>query len=726
MRRSCSDLPVTPLLAACALAVLLLAPTAATAQLTYTLDQTLPFGPGFDFNNAIVPIADVDGDGDLDLNPGYLYLNDGAGNFTTDGFEWGQTWFADFDGDGVLDIFRCDRLCQQGAEFWRRTGPATFSLWGTSPVGFQLGGTKWARQIGDLDGDGDADLVGRRNNSTNIWVLLSNGDGTFVLTQFQAPWPTAGVSLGDNDADGDLDLFVIPSNFPSPRDGIVYENDGSGSFTEFGPLPLPCGGCTTQVPSNFGDMNGDGFVDMIQFSGGSSYLRFGNGVDPLSQAPPVVGIFPGNVLLDVDFDGDLDSLGPSVYFNDGTGRGQGGLVLPGASGATNYGDLDGDGDFDAISGNGRIFLASGVELDSDGDGVNDADDNCPDVANPEQTDTDLDGAGDACDDDDDGDGVLDGADNCPFTPNPDQIDLDGDGLGDLCDADLDGDTVCDDPAIQINCTGGPDNCPFDPNPFQTDTDGDGAGDECDEDDDNDGVCDTAVDGAACAAGPDNCPTVANPDQSDAPDGDGIGDVCDADDDNDGANDDFDNCPLTANPDQNDTDGNGAGDACDDDDDGDGVLDGDDNCQFVANPDQADADGDFIGDACNDAYDIDGDDWADELDNCPEWPNSDQADLDGDGVGDACDPDIDGDGVGNGDDLCEGTPAGGVVLPDNGCTVEQLAPCDGPRGTTTAWKNHGKYVSAVAHATREFVREGLMTSQERDDIVSAAARSSCGK
>lgn len=77
--------------------------------------------------------------------------------------------------------------------------------------------------------------------------------------------------------------------------------------------------------------------------------------------------------------------------------------------------------------------------DEDDDGVVDADDNCPLIANPEQTDTDDNGIGDACDDDDDGDGVDDTPDNCPLTPNADQADMDLDTIGDVCDADMDGD-----------------------------------------------------------------------------------------------------------------------------------------------------------------------------------------------------------------------------------------------------------------------------------------------
>jgi hypothetical protein len=71
--------------------------------------------------------------------------------------------------------------------------------------------------------------------------------------------------------------------------------------------------------------------------------------------------------------------------------------------------------------------------DSDGDGVPDVNDNCVSTPNPDQLDTDGDGAGNACDADDDNDGVLDGADNCPLVSNPNQADFDLDGIGDTCD-----------------------------------------------------------------------------------------------------------------------------------------------------------------------------------------------------------------------------------------------------------------------------------------------------
>jgi hypothetical protein len=109
--------------------------------------------------------------------------------------------------------------------------------------------------------------------------------------------------------------------------------------------------------------------------------------------------------------------------------------------------------------------------DVDDDGVNDLYDNCPGVANPGQSDFDLDGTGDACDvcptdapDDSDGDGICDTHDPCPNNPTPDCS---------VCDELSGSDT--DEDGVDDRC----DNCPAEANPAQEDSDRDGWGDACD-------------------------------------------------------------------------------------------------------------------------------------------------------------------------------------------------------------------------------------------------------
>jgi hypothetical protein len=78
--------------------------------------------------------------------------------------------------------------------------------------------------------------------------------------------------------------------------------------------------------------------------------------------------------------------------------------------------------------------------DNDGDGIDDALDNCPSVANAAQGDVDGDGLGDSCD-------------NCPIVENPGQENFDGDLKGDDCDSDDDNDGLSEDDYT--------DPCPFD-------------------------------------------------------------------------------------------------------------------------------------------------------------------------------------------------------------------------------------------------------------------------
>ena len=86
-------------------------------------------------------------------------------------------------------------------------------------------------------------------------------------------------------------------------------------------------------------------------------------------------------------------------------------------------------------------------------------------------------------------------------------------------------------------------------------------------------------------------------------------------------------------------------------------------------------------------------------------------------------DADGDGVPDSLDQCPDTPAGAIVNAD-GCSIDQLAPCNGPASGGT-WKNHGQYVSTIAQVAEAFLDDGLITEEEKDAIVASAAQSNCG-
>lgn len=87
-------------------------------------------------------------------------------------------------------------------------------------------------------------------------------------------------------------------------------------------------------------------------------------------------------------------------------------------------------------------------------------------------------------------------------------------------------------------------------------------------------------------------------------------------------------------------------------------------------------------------------------------------------------DQDFDGVPDSVDQCPDTPPCTIVDAD-GCSIDQLVPCEGP-ATGGTWRNHGQYVSAVAHVANDFRAQGLITDEQRADIVSQAAQSDCGK
>jgi hypothetical protein len=68
----------------------------------------------------------------------------------------------------------------------------------------------------------------------------------------------------------------------------------------------------------------------------------------------------------------------------------------------------------------------------------------------------------------------------------------------------------------------------------------------------------------------------------------------------------------------------------------------------------------------------------------------------------------------------------VVDPSTGCAIAQLVPCSSPQGQTVPWKNQGQYMQVLTKTVNNFAKQGLISNAERDSLISAGARSSCGK
>ena len=267
--------------------------------------------PGWNATHS-VDLADIDGDGDLDVLIGNddnlsnrVYVNNGLGFFTdvtatalppNAHFTLNQV-VADFDGDGDVDWFTVDN---GACHYYENNGAGVFTdqsatqLLGLPPIS----GDRYATtpRAADIDGDGYLDVMIPR------WIggpyLIQNLGGVLVPSPFQLPLGAVASTCWFADVDGDGDPDVLAGG-----GSYLLQNQGNGTFVDVTAVAF---GATPQNGIACFDVDNDGDVDLV--TSAAIWHNNGNGTFVAQSVVTAVigGSNGGAAAADFDGDGDID------------------------------------------------------------------------------------------------------------------------------------------------------------------------------------------------------------------------------------------------------------------------------------------------------------------------------------------------------------------------------------------------------------------------------------
>lgn len=222
-----------------------------------------------------------------DVNESKIWVNDGAGNFPAEqgngpyiNFDvtpgasapndesgnYGSVW-SDFDNDGDVDLYIIHCRQGQAAGDLRRTnvlfennGSNVYSS-NAAAHGLASNAQDWTGSFGDIDNDGDFDLLltGHEAGNTNR-IMLNDGNGNFTSNLAQ-PTVSYGSTpqqsfMEDLDNDGWIDIIIAGTSQQR-----IHRNNGDGTFTQVSNATLGLG-ANNFLSFAAGDLNHDGKIDI--------------------------------------------------------------------------------------------------------------------------------------------------------------------------------------------------------------------------------------------------------------------------------------------------------------------------------------------------------------------------------------------------------------------------------------------------------------------------------